>query len=257
MTKDLQSVQPQAGVTEPAPSWSELAALTPARVALGRSGVSLPTHAVLDFSLAHARARDAVHAQTDMPRLRAELEAQGWPVIEVASAAPNRAAYLARPDWGRRLEDASRRRLAGLPATAVDLVFVVSDGLSAHAVHQHAAALLRQLRPRIAALRLAPLVLATQARVALADEVGEALGARVAISLIGERPGLSSPHSLGLYVTANPRVGCSDAQRECISNVHAAGLAYADAADQFSVLIDRVLTTGASGVALQQRPAVR
>lgn len=266
----LRRTNDPAGVIEPAPAWSELAGLTPARIALGRSGVSLPTRELLGFGLAHARARDAVHAALDAPALRAELEADGWSVIEVASAAGNRAAYLARPDWGRRLDEASAARVAVCGIEAPDLVLVLSDGLSALAVQRHAVPLLRALAAaRCAAeasvllsatnaIRNAPAVIATQARVALADEVGESLRARIAVSLIGERPGLSSPDSLGVYVTANPRVGCTDAERNCISNIHAAGLSYDEAAAQISELIGATLAGGKTGVALAASvPSIR
>lgn len=250
----MSAIKP-VGLTEPAAMWDELARLTPARIGLGRSGVSLPTREVLGFGLAHARARDAVHAELDVPRLHAELQALDWaPVLHVASAAPTRAAYLARPDWGRRLDESSRHALEQQPAMPADLVLVISDGLSALAVHAHAALLLRAMQPRLCSQRLAALVIATQARVALADEVGASLRARVAVSLIGERPGLSAPDSLGVYITAQPRVGCTDAQRWCVSNIHASGLDYDAAAMQVCARIDDALTLGCSGVAALSPP---
>lgn len=241
-----------APITIETPSlMQELAARTPARVALGRSGVSLPTAAVLGFGLAHAQARDAVHAVLDVADLRAQLEAENRAVVEVRSQAGTRAAYLARPDWGRSLDAASRARLeACAQGCDCDLLLVISDGLSATAVQRHALPLLRDLWPRVQHLSIAPMVIATQARVALADEVGECLRARVAVSLIGERPGLSTPDSLGVYLTAQPRVGRSDAERHCISNIHAAGLRYASAAISLHALIDAALRSGRSGVQL-------
>jgi ethanolamine ammonia-lyase small subunit len=218
--------------------------------------VSLPTREVLSFGVAHARARDAVHAELEVPKLERELRHDGWSeILEVASAATTRAAYLARPDWGAELDDKSRRRLEGRPRTEADLVFVVSDGLSAFAVHSHAAKLLRALKPKLEGLRVSPLVIATQARVALTDEVGQLLGARVAACLIGERPGLSTPDSLGVYLTAGPRVGRSDAERNCISNIHAAGSSYEQAAVQMAALIRAALASGLSGVSASRRPA--
>lgn len=247
----------ERAVSEPVPAWAELARLTPARVALGRSGVSLPTREVLSFGLAHARARDAVHQALDVVQLRRELEADGWTVLDAASQAQDRAAFLARPDWGRRLDESSRARLAsdssgfaGGRELQFDLALVLGDGLSAAAVHQHVQPLLRALRPKLAHLRLAPLVIATQARVALADEIGERLGAGLAAILIGERPGLSSPDSLGIYLTADPRPGRVDAERWCISNIHAAGLGYEEAAGQLLALIDSARRTGRTGVVL-------
>lgn len=256
-------VPASGGVIEPAPAWADLAGLTSARIALGRSGVSLPTRELLSFGLAHARARDAVHAALDGPRLRDELEGEGWAVLEVASLARDRAAYLARPDWGRTLDDVSRARLtthraAASPREALaDVALVLSDGLSAAAIHAHALPLLCALRPLLAGLHLAPLVIATQARVALADEVGECLGARLVASLIGERPGLSSPDSLGIYLTAAPRRGRTDAERNCISNIHAAGLRYDEAARQITQLISAAIREGCTGVALSGRTELR
>lgn len=229
--------------------WRDLSALSPARIGLGRSGVSLPTREILSFGLAHARARDAVHDPLDVPSLRAQLEADAWNVTAVWSEVPDRAAYLARPDWGRRLSEDSIAQLKP-DCGEVDLVFVLSDGLSAAAVHHHAAALLRALRPRLADLRIGPMVIATQARVALADEIGERLCARMVACLIGERPGLSSPDSLGVYLTWAPRVGRSDAERNCVSNIHAAGLGHEQAATQIEGLIRAAMSLRVTGVAL-------
>ena len=223
--------------------------LTPARVALGRCGVSQSTSDVLSFGLAHAQARDAVHAALDVPALRDALGRAGRDAIEVASAAPDRAAYLARPDWGRRLDPASRDRLNG---AACELLIVLGDGLSATAVQRHAPALLAALLPRLAQFKPGPLVIAAQARVALADEIGECLGAKFALMLIGERPGLSSPDSLGAYLTARPRRGRNDAERNCVSNIHGAGLGYEQAAAQIAALIDAGLAAGVTGVALNR-----
>jgi ethanolamine ammonia-lyase small subunit len=229
--------------------WSELRRLTPARLALGRSGAALPTRAVLDFGLAYAQARDAVHGALDGEALQAALQAQGLAAIRLRSRAPNRAAYLARPDWGRRLhpEDAARLRPDVPPA---ELVIVLSDGLSARAVQDHALPLLEALLPRLADWRVAPLVIATQARVALADEVGERLAAGAALSLIGERPGLSAPDSLGAYLTWSPRVGRSDAERNCISNIRPASLVYERAADAITALLAAMRQARCSGVGL-------
>ena len=234
-------------------AWLALRRHTAARIALGRSGASLPTRALLEFGVAQAQARDAVHAALDVAALADELAATlGRESLGVCSDGADRAAYLARPDWGRRLSDASRQRLVPLRAGPVpDLVIVLSDGLSATAVQRHATAFLRGLLPQLEDLVIAPLVIATQARVALADEVGECLGARIAISLIGERPGLSSADSLGVYLTYGPRPGRSDAERNCISNVRPAGLPLEDAARQAAALIRAMRDRGLSGVALR------
>lgn len=247
---------PAAAATVPADPWATLRALTPARIALGRSGASLPTRELLAFGVAHAQARDAVHTALDVDVLRAELRAAfACPVTTVASAATDRARYLARPDWGRRLSVASRAALAALAAgePAADLLIVIADGLSARAAQIHALPLLRATLPRLAeaGLRIAPLVIATQARVALADEVAALLGARLVVCLIGERPGLSAPDSLGAYLTHAPRPGITtDAERDCLSNIRPQGLPPEAAAEALVALIGRTRAAGRSGVAL-------
>jgi ethanolamine ammonia-lyase small subunit len=233
----------------------ELRQHTAARIALGRAGASLPTAEVLKFGLAHAQARDAVLTALDVPRMTSDLQSEGWETLGVASRAENRAAYLVRPDWGRRLNDESAATLASATSHAFDLVFVVSDGLSSIAVQRHAVPLLRALRPLLEGLHCAPIIVATQARVALADEVGELLGAKLAISLIGERPGLSSPDSLGAYLTFAPRVGRSDAERNCISNIRPQGLGHAEAALQIAALTKAALRMRVSGVELGFDPS--
>ncbi len=230
--------------------WTDLRRHTAARIALGRTGSSLPTREVLAFGLAHAQARDAVHLPLDVPALRAQLEAAQWPVIIVASQAADRTAYLARPDQGRCLHADDAIALDAQRVEA-DLVFVISDGLSSTAVQRHAAPLLDALKPLLDGLTIAPLVIATQARVALADDVGERLGARLAVSLIGERPGLSSPDSLGAYITFAPRRGTLDAARNCISNIRPEGLAIDAAARLIAAHIRAALQAQVSGVALR------
>ncbi|MCL6262668.1 ethanolamine ammonia-lyase subunit EutC [Craterilacuibacter sp. RT1T] len=244
-----------AAVAEDA--WSAERQHTVARIALGRSGVSLPTRQTLAFALDHARARDAVHGELDTQALARELAGHGLPVLQVHSAAPDRACYLQRPDLGRKLAPDARLALqAAAPAGGCDLVLVLGDGLSARAVASHAPRLLEALAP---ALRgegwsLGPLVLASQARVALGDEVGVVLGARMLVMLIGERPGLSSPDSLGVYLTAAPRVGLNDAARNCISNVRPEGLSYPLAAYKLMWLLRAAWRDG-SGVALKDGSA--
>lgn len=231
--------------------WTELRRLTPARIALGRNAASLPTREVLAFGVAHAQARDAVHAVLDVAALEAALSPLGLPAMHLASAAPNRALYLARPDWGRRLDPDARAELS-LQARSLGpaLLFVIGDGLSALAAQRHAAPLLMALLPLLQDLDIGPLLIATQARVALADEIGELLGAKLVVCLIGERPGLSSPDSLGAYVTAAPRVGRTDAERNCVSNIRPEGLDPAEAAAQIAGLIRAALAAGISGVSL-------
>jgi ethanolamine ammonia-lyase small subunit len=233
--------------------WAALRTHTAARIALGRCGAGLPTQAWLDFSLAHALARDAVHSPFDAAGLASALQDQGWQTLAVHSAAPDRAAYLQRPDWGRRLDAASVARLAplALPAGAQPrLAIVLADGLAAQAAW-HALPLLAALRPLLDGWDIAPLVLAEQARVALADGVGAALQAAAVVVMLGERPGLSSPDSLGLYLTWAPRPGCNDAQRNCISNVRPQGLAPGLAAARLAWLLDGARRLGASGLALK------
>lgn len=236
--------------------WTALRALTPARVALGRAGASLPTEEILRFGLAHAQARDAVHAALDTAALAARLQALGLDTLTVASAAPDRATYLMRPHLGRRLHPDDARRLASPAAASCDLLLVVGDGLSALAVERHALPLVEQiLAARPPGWRLGPVVIATQSRVALADELGQILGAAIAAILIGERPGLSSPDSLGLYLTHGPRPGRSDAERNCISNVRPEGLSYPEAARRLWWLCEAARRLGYSGVALKDGSA--
>jgi ethanolamine ammonia-lyase small subunit len=220
----------------------DLKAFTPARVALGRTGHSLPTRELLRFQLDHARARDAVYEELDRGAIPYEH-------VVVRSAARDRAAYLRRPDLGRRLSDESRALLA---KGDYDAAIVVADGLSAKAVHHHAAGLLAELLPRIADWRLAPMTVVLQGRVAIGDEIGEALGARMVAMLIGERPGLTSPDSLGVYLTWGPRVGRTDAERNCISNVRTEGLSYAAAAGMMEFLMRASRERKLSGVALKE-----
>lgn len=238
-------------------AWGQLRDLTGARIALGRAGVSQPTDAHLAFQHDHALARDAVHAALDVPALAGDLRGVGLDSQQLHSAAPDRAGYLKRPDLGRRLDDLSRDRLtawtAGAGDVAPDIVFVVADGLSARAVQRHAAPLLRELVAglRPSGLSIAPAVIVEQGRVAVSDEVGERFGARLAIILLGERPGLSSPESLGAYLTFAPRVGRVDADRNCVSNIREGGLGYAEAAATLLFLATESLRRGLSGVQLK------
>ena len=234
------------------PARSSLRDLTPARVALGRTGASLPTAAALRFALDHANARDAVHAALDPGRLEAALYELGLVTVRTRSAAADRCVFLARPDLGRQLAAESRARLLALAAEPTDLAIVVADGLSARAL-DHVPALLAALLPQLRAegWRLAPVAIATQGRVALGDEIARALAARLVLMLIGERPGLSSPDSLGAYLTYDPRPGQTDAGRNCVSNIRPAGLAPADAARTLAWLITEARRLQLTGVALK------
>ncbi len=235
--------------------WRDWRSATPARIALGRAGVAIPTDETLRFGYAHALARDAIHTALDTAALKAALEQTGHAVVLARSCATDRTSYLRRPDLGRQLEPADINALRSLAAgreRAPDLALVIGDGLSSLAVQRHAVPLLAALLPRLApGTHLAPLVVVRQARVAVADDVGEALNARLSVILIGERPGLSSPDSLGLYLTHGPRRGRTDAERNCISNVRPEGLSYALAAHKLAWLIEQALRLGHSGVALK------
>jgi len=227
--------------------------LTPARVGLGRAGASMPTRALLEFALAHARARDAVHAAFDVGSLISGLGDLGFAPSEVASCARNRQDYLGRPDLGRKLDSASEHALARRKAASCELAIVVGDGLSPAAVNAHAIELVRNLLPRLAAdrIEIAHAVVASGARVALGDEIGAILGSRMIVTLIGERPGLSSPDSLGAYLTFAPRTGLTDAERNCVSNIHGRGIGCDEAAFRIAWLVREGLRRGITGVALK------
>ncbi|WP_027799117.1 ethanolamine ammonia-lyase subunit EutC [Paraburkholderia dilworthii] len=231
--------------------WNALRRFTNARIALGRAGNSLPTAPLLEFNLSHAQARDAVHHPLDADALHEQLRAQNVKTLDVHSAAPDREHYLRRPDLGRRLSDESRAALAQSPGESPDVVFVIGDGLSAFAASRQAVPLLQAVTPQLADWTIGPVVVARQARVALGDEIGELLNAKIVVVLIGERPGLSSPDSLGVYITYAPKVGCSDAQRNCISNVRPEGLDYPVAAHKLHYLLTHARRLGLTGVGLK------
>lgn len=243
--------------------WQGLRRHTRARIALGRAGHSLPTEPLLAFRLAHAQARDAVHLPFESEALVQRLQRDlGWPAWRLRSGAADRRTYLQRPDLGRRLDEASRERLTRATAEAragsearFDLAFVVADGLSALAAHRHAVPLLAAIRERLEAdrrpWRLAPVAVVDQGRVAVADDVAEALDARCVVILLGERPGLSSPDSLGVYLTWAARRGFTDERRNCISNVRPEGLPIDAAAGKLLYLLQRARDENQSGVGLK------
>jgi len=237
----------------------DLRDLTPARVALGLAGASLPTKALLEFTLDHARARDAVHATFDVPAMMRGLGELGLQVLSVSSRARNRRDYLKRPDLGRMLDPDSQGLLARRAGGSCHLAIVVGDGLSPAAVNAHAVALLRSLMPRLAAekIEIGHAVVASGARVALGDEIGAILGARMIAVLIGERPGLSAPDSLGVYLTFAPIAGLTDAERNCVSNIHGSGLGYDEAASKIAWLVREGLARGVTGVALKDESGGR
>jgi ethanolamine ammonia-lyase small subunit len=251
--------------------WQSLRRFTEARIALGRAGVSQPTAPHLDFELAHARARDAVHLELDakalaqsLPMSLAQQGVQGVSCITLCSAAENRNIYLQRPDLGRRLDTASRRTLEVLRgedkgnARPYDLAFVIVDGLSALAIEQNAMPFLQAVISRLRSENwsFAPIGIVSQGRVAIGDEVGQLLAAKAVVVLIGERPGLSSPDSMGLYLTWEPHVGLTDESRNCISNVRPAGLRHEDAAFKLHYLLSESRKRQLSGVGLKDDTAV-
>jgi ethanolamine ammonia-lyase small subunit len=230
--------------------FSRLRELTEARIGLGRCGAGMPTKPVLEFQLAHARARDAVHEDFDVDALGQALAPR--PCILVRSRALDRRDYLRRPDLGRRLAEADATRLSSSAAdVAPDVAIVIGDGLSATAVHRNAAPLLEALFPRIPHWTCGPIVLARQARVALGDEIGERLGAKIVLMLIGERPGLTASDSLSVYMTWDPKVGRDDSQRNCISNIRPGGLGHDEASGRLAWLMDAARRLGAAGVGLK------
>jgi len=234
----------------------QLKAITAARIGLPRAGSSIATDEILSFDLDHARARDAVHLPFQVEAIMQQLAARQLPAIQVHSAASDRTVYLQRPDLGRQLDKASQQRLADVQPDCkgdVDLVIVIADGLSTSAIHTNAIPLIDALLPRVTAqgLSLAPVIVASQARVAIADEIGEWLKARVSINLIGERPGLSSSDSLGIYLTYGPRQGCTDAERNCISNIRQGGLSPKQAVRLLENLLTSALRLRLSGVQLK------
>ena len=233
----------------PAPpdAFAPLRARTSARIGLGRCGQGLPTAPMLAFQLAHARARDAVHARLDVAALARDI---ARPCLVVRSAAAGRGAYLRNPDLGRRLSAESG---AELVAGDFDVVLVAADGLSATAVQAHAPGVIAELAQRLTDWTIGPIVIAQQARVALGDEIGERLGAALVVMLIGERPGLSAPDSLGAYITWSPRPGRRDSERNCVSNIGVeGGLARAAAADKIAWLLREARTLNLTGVALKE-----
>ena len=247
--------------------WGRLRQFTRARISLGRAGISLPTREMLAFQLAHAQAQDSVHLPLNVATLAGELENEAQenkgmpgPPLLLHSRARHRLEYLQRPDYGRRLDESSQqvlRKLAAGEGHAVELALVVADGLSSLAVQTHTLPFLRALLPMLqsdaAPWNLAPVCIVEQGRVAVGDEIGELLKADIVVVLIGERPGLSSPDSLGLYLTWGPRTGRTDAERNCISNIRPAGLAYANAAARLQYLLRESRTRRLSGVNLKDR----
>ena len=232
--------------------WTHLRSLTAARIGLRRTGASLATAPLLDFKLAHARARDAVREPLDEARLIADTAALGLPVLAVASAAEDRQRYLMRPDLGRRLAPGAEATLAPY-GSGFDVVFVVADGLSARAVQTHAKPVLAEVLPvlRAEGWRIAPLVTARHGRVAIGDEIAIALRADCVVVLIGERPGLTAPDSMGAYLTWQPCSRTTDADRNCVSNIRPEGIGYGDATFKITYILRSMRARRLSGVQLK------
>ncbi|MCM6774347.1 ethanolamine ammonia-lyase subunit EutC [Nocardia sp. CDC159] len=234
--------------------WDELRHTTQARIGLGRAGDALPTRRVLEFRAAHAAARDAVHKPLDVDEFAARIAAAGLGApVWVRSRAADRSEYLRRPDLGRLPEISAGEGFSELADTGADIGFVLADGLSPRALFDHGAPMLTALKDELGQeFRLAPPVIATQARVALGDHIGEALGVTTVLVLIGERPGLSVADSLGIYLTHRPRPGRADSERNCVSNIHPPeGLGYPAAAKVAAGLIAGARRLGRSGVDLK------
>jgi ethanolamine ammonia-lyase small subunit len=234
-------------------TWASLREFTAARIAIGRTGNSIPMNQLLDFKLAHAHARDAVYSELDIDGITDSIKQFKLPVFYLQSKATNRAQYLTRPDFGRTLNDESVAELTTYNGLETDVAIIIADGLSAMAVNQFAVVMLQYLVPKLidAGLKLAPITLVEQGRVAIADEIGYAFNTNLSLILIGERPGLSSPDSMGAYLTFKPKHGLTDESRNCISNIRPEGLHPAAAADKIFYLITEALKRKLTGVDLK------
>ncbi len=240
--------------------WNRLRRFTQARIALGHAGHALPTGELLDFQLAHARARDAVHLPWDIEAYAERVRRLGTECLILETPVADRGEYLRRPDLGRRLTDASRARLAGIPADEnLDIALVATNGLSSAAQERHGIPLLKAMLEcyRARGFRVGPVCAVANGRVALSDDIGAALKARLAVIVVGERPGLGAADSLGIYLTYAPRPGNTDAGRNCISNIRPPeGLDYSSAADKLAYLTDESLRRRLSGVDLKDEMAL-
>ena len=234
-------------------SWESLKIFTRARIALGRTGVATPLKEVLDFKMCHAHARDAIYSVLELNELEERLQQFHSSVIIVASQAGDRSVYLQRPDYGRNLDKSSTNNLKNESSYSVDVSITIADGLSATAINKHAVPILKKLIPLLkqSVLTIAPIVVAQQARVAIADEIGSLLNAKLSLILIGERPGLSSPDSMGAYITYDPSPGTTDESRNCVSNIRQEGLSYDLAAAKITKLINASLQLKLSGILLK------
>lgn len=248
-------VNTESGARAGRDSWNALRRFTSARIGLGRAGGSIPTRELLDFQLAHAKARDAVNHAFDIPAFRKELDAREISSLALASAAGDRHTYIQRPDLGCVLDEKSKTLLQSQAGDqSCDVVFVIADGLSPLAVERHALALIEMTRVQLLreGWRIAPCCVVSQGRVAIGDEIGALLAAQMSVVLIGERPGLSSPDSLGAYLTWDPLPGRSNAERNCVSNIRPEGLDYAAAAFKLLHLMRQARARKLSGIRLKE-----
>jgi ethanolamine ammonia-lyase small subunit len=234
-------------------AWSPLKQFTEARIALGRTGSSMPTQHLLELSMAHAHARDAVYTELHSEKLEEQLQIFQLAVLHLQSIAASRPQYLQRPDLGRRLHPASAAQLPAFGEFPANVAIIIADGLSATGINAHALPLLKILIPLLlnSGLTIAPICLVQQGRVAIADDIGFGLKAQLSIILIGERPGLSAADSVGVYLTYNPQPGLTDDARNCISNIRPGGLSFKQAADRICYLVREAFARRLSGVSLK------
>ena len=232
-------------------NWHILKKYTNARIALGRSGNSLSTAKVLEFRMAHALAKDAINTELDTLNLVEDAKKISFDSILVQSQISNRIDYVMNPNIGRLLNETSIKKLKNWPKKKITLSIIIADGLSAEAVNLHAIILIAHLIPKLKFNTISPIILAKYGRVAISDDIGEILNSSIALILIGERPGLSSPTSMGAYITYNPKKGNTDEKRNCISNIQSEGLSYEFAAMKLAYLIDEMLHKKLSGVDLK------
>lgn len=244
----------EAGFIELDP-WTDLKQYTDARIALGRTGCSILTKDHLEFSLAHAKARDTIYQKFERERVSEQLRNMGLDTLYVTSQAENRNIFLKRPDMGRKLSDESRNKLKELNYNGADVLLVIGDGLSSKAVNKQAVPLIKQFLPYMKELNLTvgPVVLAKGSRVALGDDIAECMHCKLVATLIGERPGLSSPDSLGVYITYKPYAGILESERNCISNIRPEGLSYNKAAFKMAWLIETAFYIQKTGTALKDQ----
>jgi len=249
--KDLERYSKQNNFIPDA--WESLKVFTKARIALGRTGVATPLKEVLNFRMCHAHARDAVYSVLELNELEEGLQPFHSSVVIVASQAGDRSVYLQRPDYGRNLDKSSANNLRNESSYSVDVSITIADGLSATAINKHAVPVLKKLIPFLkqSVLTIGPIVIAQQARVAIADEIGSLLNAKLSLILIGERPGLSSPDSMGAYITYSPFPGTTDESRNCVSNIRPEGLSYDRATEKIATLIKASLQLKLSGILLK------